>query len=202
MHVSSILSFNPFFKFTLLFTNFILPLVSSHSATEYITVQSTKNSAWTISEVVTIDSNETAEIFNVSRVYESGSYTGGATLLEFNNTTGDWVNLLGSTNLASNQSITISGPCQIRLQAKSQEHRPYSTTYYYWVKVTAFYEIKAKEKEALPKKFATVIPENSESNVSIILEQSTDLINWTAASPGVFPPSTAKRFFRVRSEEE
>ena len=52
------------------------------------------------------------------------------------------------------------------------------------------------------KKFATVIPENSENNVSIILEQSTDLINWTTASPGVFPPSTAKRFFRVRSEEE
>ena len=52
------------------------------------------------------------------------------------------------------------------------------------------------------KKFATVIPENATTNVRVILEQSTDLINWTAASPGVFPPSTAKRFFRVRSEEE
>ena len=46
------------------------------------------------------------------------------------------------------------------------------------------------------------IPENATTNVRVILEQSTDLINWTAASPGVFPPSTAKRFFRVRSEEE
>ena len=51
------------------------------------------------------------------------------------------------------------------------------------------------------KKFATVIPENSSGNVDIILEQSTDLINWTAVNPGTFPPSTAKRFFRVRSQE-
>tara|TARA_B100000212_G_scaffold324334_1_gene285094 strand:- start:891 stop:1184 length:294 start_codon:yes stop_codon:yes gene_type:complete len=57
-------------------------------------------------------------------------------------------------------------------------------------------------EEAPSKKFATVIPENASTNVRVILEQSTDLINWTAASPGVFPPSTAKRFFRVRSEEE
>ena len=68
--------------------------------------------------------------------------------------------------------------------------------------MNVFYNIKPKEKEVPSTKFATVIPENSENNVSIILEQSTDLINWTAASPGVFPPSTAKRFFRIRSEEE
>jgi len=46
-----------------------------------------------------------------------------------------------------------------------------------------------------------VIPENSSGNVDIILEQSTDLINWSAVNPGSFPPSTAKRFFRVRSQE-
>ena len=57
-------------------------------------------------------------------------------------------------------------------------------------------------EQAPSKKFATVIPENASGNIRIVLEQSTDLINWTTASPGVFPPSTAKRFFRVRSEEE
>lgn len=57
-------------------------------------------------------------------------------------------------------------------------------------------------EQAPSKKFATVIPENASTNVRVVLEQSTDLINWTTASPGVFPPSTAKRFFRVRSEEE
>jgi hypothetical protein len=57
-------------------------------------------------------------------------------------------------------------------------------------------------EQAPSKKFATVIPENASTNIRVVLEQSTDLINWTAASPGVFQPSTAKRFFRVRSEEE
>ena len=57
-------------------------------------------------------------------------------------------------------------------------------------------------EQAPSKKFATVIPENASGNVRIILEQSTDLINWSSANPGVFPPSTSKRFFRVRSVEE
>jgi hypothetical protein len=57
-------------------------------------------------------------------------------------------------------------------------------------------------EQAPSKKFATVIPENASGNVRIVLEQSTDLINWSSANPGVFPPSTSKRFFRVRSVEE
>ena len=59
-----------------------------------------------------------------------------------------------------------------------------------------------RDEQAPSKKFATVIPENASTNIRVVLEQSTDLINWTTAAPGVFPPSTAKRFFRVRSEEE
>jgi hypothetical protein len=45
---------------------------------------------------------------------------------------------------------------------------------------------------------AVVIPENATSNADIIYESSTDLINWTAAVAGSYPPSTSKRFFRVR----
>ena len=48
----------------------------------------------------------------------------------------------------------------------------------------------------------TVIPENSSGNVNVILEQSTDLVNWTAVDPGSFAPSTAKRFFRVRAQQQ
>ena len=48
-------------------------------------------------------------------------------------------------------------------------------------------------------KYASIIPENAKTNVSVILEQSTDLVNWTAANPGDFTPSTSKRFFRVRT---
>jgi len=52
------------------------------------------------------------------------------------------------------------------------------------------------------QKNVTVIPENTPSNVQITLEQSTDLVNWSVVQPGSFAPSTTKRFFRIRSEQE
>ena len=101
----------------------------------------------------------------------------------------------GSFNkLDSDQSIEISGPCRLRV------NQTYNTT-----SSASYARVLVNIKQYSPPtsaKFATVIPENSENNVSIILEQSTDLINWTSATPGVFAPSTSKRFFRVRSEEE
>jgi hypothetical protein len=47
---------------------------------------------------------------------------------------------------------------------------------------------------------SVVIPADSGGPVNIILESSTDLITWTAALPGSYGTSTAKRFFRVRAE--
>ena len=46
---------------------------------------------------------------------------------------------------------------------------------------------------------AVVIPESLSGTVSVILESSTDLITWSAASPGSYTSSTSKRFFRVRA---
>jgi hypothetical protein len=47
---------------------------------------------------------------------------------------------------------------------------------------------------------AIVIPASVTGNVQIILESSPDLVNWTAASPGIYGPSAAtNRFFRVRA---
>ena len=44
-----------------------------------------------------------------------------------------------------------------------------------------------------------VIPTDANGNVQIILESSTDLVNWTAASPGEYNAATQNRFFRVRA---
>ena len=44
-----------------------------------------------------------------------------------------------------------------------------------------------------------VIPTDANGNVEIILESSTDLVNWTAASPGEYSSATQNRFFRVRA---
>ena len=112
--------------------------------------------------------------------------------------------------------VAIPGPCTIWLSLRPAYKRQ-SKSYDYnyeneaWQGAhgnwdfgashgSASIRIIGTEQEA-SKKFATVIPENSSGNVDIILEQSTDLINWSAVNPGSFPPSTAKRFFRVRSQE-
>jgi hypothetical protein len=46
---------------------------------------------------------------------------------------------------------------------------------------------------------AVVIPEDASGPVEIIMESSTDLINWTMANPGNYGSSTEKRFFRLRA---
>ena len=47
---------------------------------------------------------------------------------------------------------------------------------------------------------AIVIPASATGNVQIILESSSDLVNWTAAIPGTYSAESAtNRFFRVRA---
>lgn len=45
-----------------------------------------------------------------------------------------------------------------------------------------------------------VIPTSQTGNVNVTLETSSDLITWTAASPGLYGPNVGtNRFFRVRA---
>jgi hypothetical protein len=47
---------------------------------------------------------------------------------------------------------------------------------------------------------SVVIPNDGAGPVTIILESSTDLINWTPAEPGTYGTTTSNRFFRVRAQ--
>ena len=47
---------------------------------------------------------------------------------------------------------------------------------------------------------SVVIPNDGAGPVAIILESSTDLINWTAANPGTYGTTSSPRFFRVRAQ--
>lgn len=58
--------------------------------------------------------------------------------------------------------------------------------------------IEFSETDLIPTN-TVVIPTDASGPVEIILESSEDLITWTAAMPGSYGSSTAKRFFRVRS---
>jgi hypothetical protein len=47
---------------------------------------------------------------------------------------------------------------------------------------------------------SVVIPNDGGGPVNIILESSTDLINWVAANPGTYSTTSSNRFFRVRAQ--
>lgn len=46
---------------------------------------------------------------------------------------------------------------------------------------------------------SVVIPTDATGPVQVIMESSTDLITWTAATPGTYGANTTKRFFRLRA---
>ena len=129
---------------------------------------------------------------------------------------GNFKQISNTPQLNVQNDTRISGPAILKISIKPSSARNNSNHSGYWAYdaggTTWNWEFQASEgfvtfrivgsEQAPSKKFATVIPEDASGNVRIVLEQSTDLINWSSANPGVFPPSTSKRFFRVRSVEE
>jgi len=193
-------------KSTRLFRNFVFlfsllglgSLVSANSFTLSLATErrGVQQSSPEYSDEVVAEGNESIVIEVVNYRAEYNSYVGSISL-DVNANNG-WVPLIKNSNVLPSDKITLQGPCKMRIQGRNNSY----SDYYYRMYMDILYTIAPKEKEAPSMKFATVIPENLENNVSIILEQSTDLINWSSANPGVFPPSTSKRFFRVRSVEE
>jgi hypothetical protein len=47
---------------------------------------------------------------------------------------------------------------------------------------------------------AVVIPNDTNGPVTILLESSVDMVNWTPALPGTFGTTSTNRFFRVRAQ--
>jgi hypothetical protein len=86
--------------------------------------------------------------------------------------------------------LEILGPSKIRLKGYSSA---------YTSRLFGILKSVDANSSASSAKYATVIPENSKTKVSVVLEQSTDMVNWTTVNPGEFVPSTQKRFFRLRS---
>ena len=159
------------------------------------------NTSEVYSNVVEIDENSTMIVQTIVSANPGTNGPDASTSLQIETVSNNWLPIHTKPN--GSFDTKIIGPAKVRLAAKSGN---YGTSYSLG-KIFMTYQIILNNANGLvstssEKKFATVIPENASTNIRVVLEQSTDLINWTAASPGVFPPSTAKRFFRVRSEEE
>jgi hypothetical protein len=88
-----------------------------------------------------------------------------------------------SSSVYEKSSFEIAGPAIIRLQASSDDGTR-SVTF----KVT-------RVGTASPP---AEVPQEAGSNFDVILEQSSDLVNWTPANPGTYSGTETKRFFRTR----
>jgi hypothetical protein len=130
-----------------------------------------------------ISQNEKAVIQSFYSVYDNSGY------LNYRDPDQSEVTLT-RRNFDGSGKFEIFGPCEIKVKS-TQSGINYS--------VTSSVIVSSNVSMDKASKYASVIPENAKTNVSVILEQSTDLVNWTAASPGEFTPSTSKRFFRVRT---
>jgi hypothetical protein len=89
----------------------------------------------------------------------------------------------GNPNVCEKSSFEIAGPAIIKLPATSDDGTR-SVTF----KVT-------RVGTASPP---AEVPQEAGSNFDVILEQSSDLVNWTPANPGAYSGTETKRFFRTR----
>jgi hypothetical protein len=103
-----------------------------------------------------------------------------------------------SSPVTSNPAGTISnlptvvGPATITLWATNSGYTDGSTTFFCTIQTTSSTSFNPSS--------AVVIPNDSGGPVTVILESSVDLVNWTPALPGTYGTTTSNRFFRVRAQ--
>ena len=85
------------------------------------------------------------------------------------------------------EQIVIAGPAVLSLM-----DRPTGDSQWYRNIVT--FDVKRIGTASPPAE----VPQEAGSNFDVILEQSSDLVNWTPANPGAYPGTETKRFFRTR----
>ena len=87
---------------------------------------------------------------------------------------------------------TFVGPATISLVATNTGSADYS--------VSSFCTIQTTSSLDFTPSSSVVIPNDGGGPVTIILESSTDLINWVPAEPGTYGTTSTNRFFRVRAQ--
>ena len=101
---------------------------------------------------------------------------------------------VGSKEIDLGNSLTggssVAGPARIRAKV-SALNSPYSG-------IVTVNVVRANAVPTITPQNAAVIPADATGSFSVILESSTDLITWTAATPGTYSGTTEKRFFRTR----
>jgi hypothetical protein len=141
-------------------------------------------------EIVSISASESLHIKNL-HIFTSAKIT--AVIGENSYTVVETSGSINDTLVIGNNGLTLDGPLTLKVNGSSSPAHGFIT-----------YDINPMSSTSTTgtQNTATVIPENSSTDVEIILEQSTDLVNWTPADPGTYTPSDKKRFFRVRAQSK
>src|ERR1019366_6770683 len=134
-----------------------------------------------------VPSNVVAQIS--SAYIPAGNNYSGYIRVTFNGTS----STLGPVYGAISQPLpTCVGPATISLVATNTGTLSYS--------VSSFCTIQTTSSLNFTPSSSVVIPNDGGGPVTIILESSTDLINWVPAEPGTYGTTSSNRFFRVRAQ--
>jgi hypothetical protein len=93
------------------------------------------------------------------------------------------------TNGTQNRQPKIAGPAILRARRDTNFNE---------ASLTLIAITRANSAENVIPANAVVIPEDAGGQYQVVLESSTDLLNWAVANPGTYGGSTQRRFFRTR----
>ena len=94
---------------------------------------------------------------------------------------------------------TIYGPCTLQIAAMIwQTNQNPTPALMCNVKITRAHELKGNNLTG----YSLVLPESTGTSYKLLLESSTDLVDWKADNTGSKAPSNRKRFYRLRAVKE
>lgn len=114
---------------------------------------------------------------------EGGAYSTRRYEVTLSVTKGEKTFYLESSHTGSDviSPVTVVGPAAIKVRSERACH-------------IATFSVTRVGTASNP----SAIPQEAGSNFQVILESSSDLVNWTPANPGEYSGTEAKRFFRTR----
>ena len=93
---------------------------------------------------------------------------------------------------------TIYGPCKVKIGAYLNSKDRNKQALMCNVKITRANESQSKNVTG----YSLVLPDSKDNSYNLVLESSTDLVNWTSDKTGSKGPSEKKRFYRLRAVKE
>lgn len=107
-----------------------------------------------------------------------------------------WLPLFnGGTGERVESMKSLTGPLEIRVKYRVDNSQPEQ-------EAQMIYSLTPTSVASAPSQGPSntvVIPTNATGDVEIIMESSTDLVNWTSANLGTYSSDESNRFFRIRA---